>query len=310
LIESDPGVFTELIQKFGVEGAQVEEIYSLDEEQFRELKPVYGLIFLFKWVHDENPQGNLVQDSRVQEMFFAKQVITNACATQAILSLLMNVDCPDVKLGKTLGDFKEFSADFDPTMKGLALSNSEEIRSVHNSFSRQNVFEFDGKAAKEDDDVFHFVAYVPIKGRLYELDGLRDGPLDHGPIPENTDWVSAVRPIIEARIDKYQAGEIHFNLMAVIQDKLNSYRKQLQTCLDNGNENAATEFRMKIMEEEELRKKWHRENVRRRHNYLPFIVELLKQLANNDQLLPVYEKAKHKSIELDKKKKAKQGAAK
>ena len=74
LIESDPGVFTELIHKFGVEGVQVEEIYSLDEDQFRDLKPVYGLIFLFKWVHDENPQGSLVKDSRIQEMFFAKQV--------------------------------------------------------------------------------------------------------------------------------------------------------------------------------------------------------------------------------------------
>ena len=62
---------------------------------------------------------------------------------------------------------------------------------------------------------------------------------------------------------------------------------------------------MKIVEEEELRKKWQRENVRRRHNYLPFIVELLKQLASNEQLIPVYECAKQKSIELDKKKKAK-----
>jgi len=309
LIESDPGVFTELIQKFGVKGVQVEEIYSLDEEQFTEMKPVYGLIFLFKWVHDENPQGSLVKDSRVQEMFFAKQVITNACATQAILSLLMNVDCPDVSLGKTLSDFKEFSADFDPTMKGLAMSNSEELRTTHNSFARQSVFEFDAKFAKEDDDVFHFVAYVPISGRLYELDGLRDGPLDHGPIPENTDWIATVRPVIEARIAKYQAGEIQFNLMAVIQDKMDNYQKQMQKCVGNGKENAASEIRMKIMEEEELRRKWHRENVRRRHNYFPFIVELLKHLAGNEQLIPVYEKAKQKSIELDKKKKAKQAAA-
>ena len=97
--------------------------------------------------------------------------------------------------------------------------------------------------------------------------------------------------------------------MAVIQDKMDNYRKQMQNCLDSGNENGASEFRMKIMEEEELRKKWHRENVRRRHNYLPFIVELLKHLASNEQLIPVYEKAKQKSIELDKKKKAKQAAA-
>ena len=39
---------------------------------------MFGLIFLFKWVHDENPQGSLVKDSRVLEMFFAKQVHMDA----------------------------------------------------------------------------------------------------------------------------------------------------------------------------------------------------------------------------------------
>jgi ubiquitin carboxyl-terminal hydrolase L5 len=44
---------------------------------------------------------------------------------------------------------------------------------------------------------------------------------------------------------------------------------------------------MKIAEEEEIRRRWRVENVRRRHNYLPFIVELLKSLASKEQLLPV-----------------------
>ncbi|KAK7815396.1 hypothetical protein U0070_022651 [Myodes glareolus] len=38
LMESDPGVFTELIKGFGCRGAQVEEIWSLEPENFEKLK--------------------------------------------------------------------------------------------------------------------------------------------------------------------------------------------------------------------------------------------------------------------------------
>ncbi|NWI98540.1 UCHL5 hydrolase, partial [Crypturellus undulatus] len=276
LMESDPGVFTELIKGFGCRGAQVEEIWSLEPENFEKLKPVHGLIFLFKWQPGEEPAGSVVQDSRLDTLFFAKQVINNACATQAIVSVLLNCTHQDIHLGETLSEFKEFSQSFDAAMKGLALSNSEVIRQVHNSFARQQMFEFDAKSSAKEEDAFHFVSYVPVNGRLYELDGLREGPIDLGSCNQD-DWISAVRPVIEKRIQKDEPMDTDqsSNMLSSIQSEVAKYQ-------------------MLIEEENQKLKRYKIENIRRKHNYLPFIMELLKTLAEHQQLIPLVEKAKEK----------------
>ncbi|XP_025063219.1 ubiquitin carboxyl-terminal hydrolase isozyme L5 isoform X3 [Alligator sinensis] len=268
LMESDPGVFTELIKGFGCRGAQVEEIWSLEPENFEKLKPVHGLIFLFKWQPGEEPAGSVVQDSRLDTIFFAKQ------------------------------------------MKGLALSNSEVIRQVHNSFARQQMFEFDAKSSAKEEDAFHFVSYVPVNGRLYELDGLREGPIDLGACNQD-DWISAVRPVIEKRIQKYSEGEIRFNLMAIVSDRKMIYEQKIaelqrqlaeEEPMDTDQssnmlssiQSEVAKYQMLIDEENQKLKRYKIENIRRKHNYLPFIMELLKTLAEHQQLIPLVEKAKEK----------------
>ena len=37
-----------------------------------------------------------------------------------------------------------------------------------------------GVASVRTQEAFHFVSYVPIGGRLFELDGLKPYPIDHG----------------------------------------------------------------------------------------------------------------------------------
>uniref|UniRef100_UPI00358E1B1E ubiquitin carboxyl-terminal hydrolase isozyme L5 n=1 Tax=Myxine glutinosa TaxID=7769 RepID=UPI00358E1B1E len=302
LIESDPGVFTELLRGFGCSGLQVEEIWSLEEESFDKLSPVHGLIFLCKWRGGEEPAGEIVTDSRINDIFFAKQVIVNACATLALLSVVLNCSHDDVSLGPALSAFRDFSRQFDPAMKGLALSNSDTIREVHNSFSRQQLLEGEATPGCRD-DAFHFVSFVPIGGHLYELDGLKEGPVDLGPC-ELASWLSAVRPVIERRIQRFQEGEIRFNLMAVVSDRRLVLKNRIEeltgVTMDTGEGGAwpaeiqseLEQMRLQIEEEEKKLQRYRVECARRRHNFLPFILELLRTLAQQQRLLPLVQQAK------------------
>lgn len=246
-------------------------------------------MFKYNGSQEERPVSN--DDPTV---FFATQVITNACATQAILAILLNAQ--GVSLGKELTEFKAFTGEFQSDMKGLAISNSELIRTAHNSFARPEPFVSDKRAATKDDDVFHFISYVPVNGVLYELDGLKAGPIALGPVPPpapggkgHSSWLDLAKPVIQARIEKYASAEIRFNLMAVVADP----RPALRATIEAGGDGAQA-ARMALEAEEARREAWRVENIRRKHNYIPFLFNMLKTLAENNQLMPLLDAAKAK----------------
>jgi len=138
-----------------------------------------------------------------------------------------------IDIGPELNNLYQFSMGLPAKDKGHAIGNSEKIRVAHNSFTRQDPFfmEEETKPAN-DDDVFHFISFVPFNGQLYELDGLQPGPISFGECSAD-DWLSKAREQIQARIQKYAAGEIKFNLLAITGDKmtkLETERTRLGQC--------------------------------------------------------------------------------
>ncbi|KAL9020746.1 MAG: hypothetical protein Q9185_002062 [Variospora sp. 1 TL-2023] len=222
-----------MLRDFGVRDVRVQEIVSLDRDMLAclpyGLRPIYGLIFLFKW-RDED--ADKLEASCPEGIWFANQTVNNACASVALLNIVNNI--PDIDLGDHLQQFKLFTADFTPALRGDAIGNFEFVKSVHNSFARKmDMLNADlqlkndassrrkskAKNADEDNAGFHFIAFVPVQDRVWKLDGLQRQPQDLGSIASD-DWITHVVPELELRMAQYEEGQIEFVILALVKEPL------------------------------------------------------------------------------------------
>ncbi|KRZ29081.1 Pre-mRNA-splicing factor 38B, partial [Trichinella pseudospiralis] len=247
-------------------------------------RPIHGFIFLFRWLKKEMRKEVDDSPQTYPDVYFSQQVIQNACASQALINLLLNCDHPDVDLGSTLKEFKDFTCDLDSASRGLCLTNSEKIRTVHNSFSRQQLFEIEDQQKLDEEDAFHFVTYVHVNDGVYELDGLRTAPLRLGTVASDGDWTEVAIKAIKEKIKNYGESEVRFNLMAVISDQKLKYEREMEKFAEAGNEAEVDRLTALIAAEDAKRERYAMEVARHRHNYVPFIVELLRILAEEEVL--------------------------
>lgn len=294
-IESDPAVFTEMLEKFGVEGIVVEELISLDPVALEQLGVIHGLVLLFKYKGAKR-EVNYQQESG---LYFAQQVVHNACATQALINIIMNRREDGVTLGSTLQEFFDFTIGLDPATRGEQIGQSERIREVHNSFTRSSVFSFEDVAAKDDDDVFHFVSFIFKHGSIWELDGLQPAPVLCTSATQD-DWKEKLITAVQSRIAEISAQDttgqgqgISFSLMAVVNDRIPALELELALLQSEEKPTALVEAHLQQLRDE--RERGRVENSRRRHNYVPMVVALLRALAEKGKLEGIVEEAKQRS---------------
>lgn len=268
-VDSDPAVFNSLVEQLGVNDIQFEEVYLLDD--IKNFDPVYGIIFLFKYFATSYARNTneTSQYANNNDVYFAQQLIPNACGTQAVLNILLNKD-DQIDIGEELKNFKLFTNDFDSSLKGESISNSESIRSIHNSFSCPSLLSDDNNRNKQNendaknDGLFHFIGYIEKNGRIYELDGLREAPIDHGDAASD-DKLSRLIEVIQERIGKFDSSELRFSLLCITNNKLKEYQE------------ANDQFMMN----EELRKRdvWDFENLLRKQDFTGLNVEMIKLIS-------------------------------
>lgn len=177
-----------------------------------------------------------------------------------------------IELGDKLRDFKEKTRTLSTPLRGHYLSSNAFIRKIHNSFTRRmdhlnaDLFlenevseapkrrkkrETPRKGAKRRKTVqdteygYHFIAYVPAEGHVWELDGLKMNPQKIGKmLPSYMGWLDAQPPIgpvgsgdwttvaqshIHARVLQYEEDQLAFSLLALCQSPLVSHSSAIAT---------------------------------------------------------------------------------
>ncbi|PSC70916.1 ubiquitin carboxyl-terminal hydrolase isozyme L3 [Micractinium conductrix] len=193
-LESNPEVLDEYSAKLGVDlGASnlhFCDVFSLDEELLEMVpRPVKAVLLLFP-VTDETEKARAEEQCEIEargqhvspSLFYMKQSIGNACGTIGLLhSLANNRGALKIADGSFLAQFLKATEGMDAAARGAFLEQPPEggpnIDSIHEAAARQGATE----APPADEEVnLHFAAFVCSEGALYELDGRKRGPINHG----------------------------------------------------------------------------------------------------------------------------------
>ena len=195
-----------------------------------------------------------------------------------------------------MSDFKAFcAAGIDAESLGLAIGGHDTIRNAHTSFAKPDPFVMDPedkqKLMGKKEDVYHFVAYIPFRGKVYELDGLQAGPILLGDAGD--DWWKIAKPAVQSRMARYE--DITSCLLSVCRSKIARLTEEMETlAAAGGNDVRVGELARDIEAEMQVKARQTEENVRRRHNFTPFVITLMKGLARKGALQPMINTAAEK----------------
>lgn len=221
-LESDPAIFTSLGHGLGLPSTyEFTDIFSITDPDLKAFipRPVIAMILLFpidanyealKHKEDSQMTPYQIPSSGNEPCYWFPQKVRNACGLYALLHSLCNATEPEP--GSKLARF----VDSLESARSFEL-RTELIELLENEYS-EAAQEGQTKAPEPEEDIdLHFIAFVSKNGRLYELDGRRNGPLDLG--PSGHDLIE--EDVLSERVQKYmdiveEKKKLRFSLMGLV----------------------------------------------------------------------------------------------
>ncbi|XP_037911694.1 ubiquitin carboxyl-terminal hydrolase isoform X2 [Hermetia illucens] len=217
-MESNPDVMSSYIHKLGVsKDWSLIDVVGLDEELLEWVpKPVKALILLFpcseayeKYRDAEDEKLKQNPPKYPDDLFYMKQCVHNACGTIALVhSLANNKDIP-IEEG-ILQNYLKAATSLSPEERGRTLEADEAFTTAHHELAQQ------GQTAANPDEGanHHFVALINKDGHLFELDGRKSAPVDHGETSEGKFLNDAARVCKEFM--ERDPDEVRFTVIALV----------------------------------------------------------------------------------------------
>uniref|UniRef100_UPI0030B9B539 ubiquitin carboxyl-terminal hydrolase isozyme L3 isoform 5 n=1 Tax=Mus musculus TaxID=10090 RepID=UPI0030B9B539 len=182
---------------------QFVDVYGMEPELLSMVpRPVCAVLLLFPITEkyevfrtEEEEKIKSQGQDVTSSVYFMKQTISNACGTIGLIhAIANNKDKMHFESGSTLKKFLEESVSMSPEERAKFLEN------------------YDAPSIDEKVDL-HFIALVHVDGHLYELDGRKPFPINHGKTSDETlleDAIEVCKKFMERDPD-----ELRFNAIAL-----------------------------------------------------------------------------------------------
>jgi ubiquitin carboxyl-terminal hydrolase L3 len=225
-LESNPDNLNKYIANLGFDTSlyRFTDVFSTEDWALDMIPSgTVAVVFLYP-LSDVQEEFRLEENKELMEnktidtdVWHIKQRIGNACGTIGILHALANIPeslkVAAIPADSWLGKFyASCPAEYSSVRKAEILEGDKEIESKHDAATHDEQNQTD-RGAIDDELETHFVTIVNVNGYLYELDGRKEKPVQHGETTPET-FLKDSAKVVQKFIDR-DPDEVRFTILAL-----------------------------------------------------------------------------------------------